>query len=371
MPPSSSPNGYSPLEQFPVELVFEILSYLNVPTIKRLSLVSSTLRPICFPAIFQSISISAYRTPRDFLTDMRLRWPIPCVRKLSFNSVDADLKPYALLQWCAPARELEMRSISNPRLYVPLLSGLGELRVVRLDRIAFHRFADLFELLQSLSSKVKDLTIGSAVGFASMPSENDPILWTRKRIKLEKLSISTSLVLELLLREDSPVDLSQLNTAETRNVGSHTINKLGRLSPRLVKLVIKDPPLESNNEYLELPAIKELTLSFRVLERRSTPLSTFLKPSDANLEELTIKLPLEFVMEEGRGEWEWLALVLSRRSKLKRVKVMAWTRPCRIYKYAVLMLNELRHKLEPWRRRILAILASDHFEVTMDVAHLS
>ncbi|SJL14800.1 uncharacterized protein ARMOST_18271 [Armillaria ostoyae] len=369
MSPSASSNGRSPasLEQLPVELVLEILSYLRVPAIKQLSLVSSTLRPICFPAIFQKISFSASKTPRNFLTDMHLLWPHPCVRKLSFTDVDTNLKSHALLEWCAPAQEFEMWSISNPRLYVPLLSRLGELRVVKLDRITFQRLADLFELLRSLSTKVKDLTIGDAVKFVSM-SENDPVLWTGKRIKVERLGVSAPLVLELLLRDDSPVELSHLKVAETRHAGTHTINKLVRLSPRLVKLIIEDPLLESNNESLKVAAIKELTLSFRALRSGFTPLSDLLDPSDANLEELTIRLPLKFVMKE-RGEWGWLAFVLSRRSKLKTVKVVAWTTPYRIHRYAELMLNDLRLKLEPQRRRISGILANSHFEVMVDVAH--
>ncbi|PBK79988.1 hypothetical protein ARMGADRAFT_1099681 [Armillaria gallica] len=369
MSPCTSSNGRSPapLEQLPVELVLEILSYLRVPAIKELSLVSSTLRPICFPAIFQKISFCASKTPRNFLTGMHLRWPHSCVRSLSFTSVNTNLKPHALLEWCAPAREFEMRSISNPMLYVPLLSGLTELRVVKLDRITFQRLADLFELLRSLFTKVKDLTIGDAVKVMSM-SENDPVLWTGKRIKVEKLGVSAPLVLELLLRDDSPVELSHLKIAETRHAGTHTINKLVRLSPRLVKLIIEDPLLESNNESLKVTAIKELTLSFRALRPGSTPLSDLLEPSDANLEELTIRLPLKFVMKE-RGEWGWLAFVLSRRPKLKRVKVVAWIRPYKIRRYAELMLNDLRLRLEPQRRRISGILANSRFEVMVDVAY--
>lgn len=149
-----------------------------------------------------------------------------------------------------------MWCISNPMLYVQLLSGLTELRVVKLDRITFQRLADLFELLRSLSTKVKDLTIGDDVKFVSM-SENDPVLWTGKRIKVERLRVSAPLVLELLLRGDSPVELSHLKVAETRHAGTHTINKLVRLNPRLVKLIIEDSLLESNNgAHLYLPSMQ-------------------------------------------------------------------------------------------------------------------
>ncbi|KAK0219202.1 hypothetical protein IW262DRAFT_1495106 [Armillaria fumosa] len=370
MSPSISSHSRSPalLEQLPVELVLEILCYLRVPAIKQLSLVSSAFRPICFPAIFQEISFSASKTPRNFLTDMHLHWPHTCVQKLSFTGIDTNLKPYALLEWCTPAREFEMWSISNPTIYVPLLSGLSKLRVVKLDRITFQRLEDLFELLQSLPTKVKDLTIGEDVKFVSM-SENDPVLWTGKRIKIESLSISAPLVLGLLLRDDSRVELSHLKVVKTRHAGSHTINKLVRLSPRLVNLIIEDPLLESNNEPLKVAAIKDLSFSFRTLRPGSTPLGDLLEPSDAELEELTIRLPLNFVME-GRGDWGWLAFVLSRRSKLKRVKVMAWTTwPYKKRCYAELVLNDLRRKLEPQRRRISAILANSRYEVTVDVAH--
>ncbi|KAK0216495.1 hypothetical protein EDD85DRAFT_438981, partial [Armillaria nabsnona] len=369
MSPSSSLTGCSPapLEQLPVELILEIRSYLGVSAIKQLSLVSSTLRHICFPAIFQKISFSASKTPRNFLTDMHLWWPHPCVRKISFTNVDTNLKPHVLLEWCAPAQEFEMWSISNPLIYVPLLSGLQELRVVTLDRITFQRSADLFELLRSLSTSVKDLTIGNAVEFVSM-SEDDPALPTGKTLKIERLSVCAPLILKLLLRDDSPIELSHLKVAESRHAGSHTINKLVRLSPRLVELSIEDPLLESNNESLKVTAIKELTLSFRALTPGSTPLSDFLEPSDANLEDLTIRLPLKFVIK-ARSEWGWLAFVLSRRSKLKRAKVVAWIRPYKIGRYAELMLNDLRLRLEPQRRRISGILANSRFEVVVDVAY--
>ncbi|KAK0471038.1 hypothetical protein IW261DRAFT_1665450 [Armillaria novae-zelandiae] len=259
---------------------------------------------------------------------MRLHWPHTCVQKLSFTVIDINLKPHARLEWCTPAREFEMRSISNPTLYAPLLSGLSELKVIKLDRITFQRLEHLFELLQSLSTKVEDLMIGEDVKFVSM-LEDDPVLWTGKRIKIESLRVSATLVLELLLRDDSRVDLSYLKVVETRHAGSRAINKFVRLSPRLVNLNIEDPLLESNNE-----------------------------PSEAELEELTIRLPSDFVME-GRGEWGWLAFALSRRLKLKRVKVVAWTTwPYKKRCYAELMLNDLRRKLEPQRRRISGILAN-------------
>ncbi len=56
--------------------------------------------------------------------------------------------------------------MSNPTLYVPLLSGLGELRVLQLDGVTFQHFTDLFKVLQSLSASVKDLRFDN-VEFAS------------------------------------------------------------------------------------------------------------------------------------------------------------------------------------------------------------
>ncbi|KAK0454274.1 uncharacterized protein EV420DRAFT_1695827 [Desarmillaria tabescens] len=324
MPPSSSPKGGSYLEELPAELILEIVSCLDVPSIKKLSLASSTLHRICFPALFQYLFFYDFgdRTPRRFLSDMRRRCPVPCVRKLSFNDLRADVKSQALLKWCAAVREFEILSASNPKLYAPLLSGLGDLRAVELHRVTFQRVADFFELLRSLSATVKDLTIGNTIEFVST-SDNYPILpQTGRRIKVEKLVVSSCLVLELLLRDDSPVELSRLKVAETRYVTPSIINKLGYLNPRLAKLVIQDPALESNSESLVLPAVKHLTLSFRLSEWRSTPLRKLLNHSEVNLEELTIKLPFEVILEE-RGEWEGLALMLSRQSKLQGLKVVA------------------------------------------------
>lgn len=48
---------------------------------------------------------------------------------------------------------------------------------------------------------------------------------------------------------------------------------------------------------------------------------------------------------------------------------MAWIRPYKIRRYAELMLNDLRLRLEPQRRRISGILANSRFEVMVDVAY--
>lgn len=312
------------------------------------------------------------------------RWrAIPCVRKLSFNDVDSkDIWP-ALLQWCALAQKLKI-TMSNPTLYVPLLSGLGELRVLQLDGVTFQHFTDLFKVLQSLSASVKDLRFDN-VEFASQ-SYGNPIPYAGKRIRVERLCVSTALVLELLLRDESPVDFSNLKVAETKNVGSHSINKLGRRSPRLVRLVIGDPPLESNNgvhilllsmqsrlfqlrtESLELTTVKQLNLSFHHLQPGLKPLRDLFKPSETDLEEFTVKLPVEFVTRETREQWESLALALSRRPRLRAVYVVLWTRWDRRYD-AQLLLRELHRAVEPRRHRILEILANNRFQVTVEGAH--
>ncbi|KAG7443730.1 uncharacterized protein BT62DRAFT_1008789 [Guyanagaster necrorhizus] len=366
MSPGSLRRGCSRLEQFPIELIFEILSHLRVPSIKQIGLASSNLRRICIPFIFQDVSFHADKAPHDFQTAMRRLRPVPCIRKLSFHDVDPNIKPHLLLEWCAAAQDLEIWSVSKPRPYVRLLSGLRELRIVKLDRIIFQSLADFFELFRSLSGTVKDVRIGD-VEFLSTTDSN-PIPCTRKWVKVERLRLTSALVLELLLRNDSPVEFLHLQVAETRGASSHIIKKIGHLSPRLVKLIMEDPPLESNNEPLELPTVKQLNISFRSLHPGLTSLNALLNVSDTELEELTIKLPFEFIINE-RGEWEWLALALSRRPKLKRVTIVAWTKWSRTYSHVQVMLHEFRRQLEPWRRMVLQILANDRFDVIVDVAY--
>ncbi|KAK0488312.1 hypothetical protein EDD18DRAFT_1335097 [Armillaria luteobubalina] len=352
-------------EEFPVELILEILSHLGVTSLKELSLTSSKLRFICFPVIFEDMSFHDRKTPRNFLTTMCRRRAIPCIRKLSLNNVDSkDISP-ALLQWCALAQKIKIAT-SNPTVYVPLLSGLGELRLLQLDRVTFQHFTDLFKVLQSLSTSVTELRFGD-VGFASQ-SYGNPIPYGRKRIRVEGLCVGTSLVLELLLREESPVDFSNLKVAETRNVGSHSINKLGRRSPHLIKLIITDPPLDSNNESLELTAVKQLNLSFYRLQPGFKPLRDLFKPSKTNLEELTIKLPVEFVTRETREQWESLAIALSRRPRLRAVHIVLWAKWDR-GRDAQLILRELHHAVEPRRCRILEILANNRFQVAVEGTH--
>ncbi len=64
-------------EDFPVELILEILSHLRVASIKQLSLTSSKFRLICLPVIFEDLSFYSYKTPRNFLTAMRRCEPFP------------------------------------------------------------------------------------------------------------------------------------------------------------------------------------------------------------------------------------------------------------------------------------------------------
>ncbi|KAK0454255.1 uncharacterized protein EV420DRAFT_1481689 [Desarmillaria tabescens] len=364
----SSPKGRSHFEELPAELILEVILHLRVASIKQLSLVSSTFRHICFPSIFRDVSFTSRRTPRRFLSTTRSWCAVPCVRKLSFDEIDSKaVKPHELLPWCTLVQELKMCLMADPTLYVPLLSGLGELRVFKLEHVIFQCSADLLEVFRSMSSTVKDLRIDD-VQFASI-SYDEPIpTHTGKRIQVEKLSVGSSLVLELLLRDDSPVGFSHLEVAETRTIRSHLINKLCRLSPRLTKLVIGNPILEFNNEPLELSTVKRLILFFYYLEPGLTPLRDLLKPSNTHLEELTIKLPVVFVTGES-SEWESLALALSRRPRLKRVNVVLWEKWHRAYADVNVRLNELHRRLEPRRHMISRILANNHFQVTVEGAH--
>ncbi|KAK0219222.1 hypothetical protein IW262DRAFT_1298299 [Armillaria fumosa] len=355
----SSRKRHFRFEEFPVELILEILSHLRVASIKQLSLTSSKFRFICFPVIFEDLSFYDYKTPRNFLTTM-CRWrAIPCIRRLSLNNVDSkDISP-ALLQWCALAQKIKI-TVSNPTVYVPLLSRLGELRLLQLDGVTLQHFTDLSKVLQSLSTSVTELRFGN-VGFASQ-SYGNPIPFAGKRIRVERLCVGTALVLDLLLRDEYPVDFSNLKVAETKNVGSHSINKLGRRSPCLIKLVITGPPLDSKN------AVKHLNLSFYHLQPGFKPLRDLFKPSKIDLEELIIKLPVEFVTRETREQWESLAIALSRRSRLRAVHIVLWMKWDRRYD-AQILIHELHRAVEPRRCRILEILANNRFQVTVEGAH--
>ncbi|KAK0471034.1 hypothetical protein IW261DRAFT_1514188 [Armillaria novae-zelandiae] len=294
------------------------------------------------------------------------RWrPSPCVRRLSLTNIDSkDISP-AILQWCALVQKIKITTF-NPTLYVPLLSGLRELRFLQLDGAMFQNLTDFFKVLQSLSTSVKELRFDN-VGFASW-SYSSSVPYAGKTIRVEGLCIGTAPVLELLLRNESPVDFSNLKVAETRNVGSHGVNKLVHRSPHLIKLVITDPPLDSKNESLELTAVKQLNISFHHLQPGFEPFRDLLKPSKTDLEELIIKLPVEFVTRETREQWESLAIALSRRPRLRAVYIVLWMKWDRRYDVQ-LFLRELHRAVEPRRCRILEILANNRFQVTVEGAH--
>ncbi|KAK0184760.1 hypothetical protein F5146DRAFT_1073587 [Armillaria mellea] len=332
-------------EDFPVELILEVLSHLRVACIKQLSITSSKFRFICFPVIFEELSFHSHKSPRDFLTTMR-RWrAIPCVRRLSLKGVHPrDISP-ALLQWCALVQKIKIAT-SNPTVYVPLLSGLGDLRFLQLDGVTFQHFTHLYTVLQSLSSSVEELRF-DRVEFASQ-SYGNPIPYTGKRIRL-------------LLRDESPVDFSYLKVAETRNIGSHSINKLGCRSPQSWQA-------DSNNESLELTTVKQLNLWFHQLQPGLKPLRDLFKPSKTDLEELTIKLPIEFVTRETREQWQSLALALSWRPRLRAVHIVLWSKWDE-RRGAQPLLDELHRAVEPRRHRILEILANNRFQVTVEGAH--
>ncbi len=80
------PSSHSASGELPPELFEEILSHLDIPTIKVLSLAFSNFHTVCFPYLFRSLSLNGDLRPAPkFLSVFRGRRPIPWLRKVELK----------------------------------------------------------------------------------------------------------------------------------------------------------------------------------------------------------------------------------------------------------------------------------------------
>ncbi|KAG7443720.1 uncharacterized protein BT62DRAFT_921677 [Guyanagaster necrorhizus] len=234
-----------------------------------------------------------------------------------------------------------------------------------LEDVSFLCLAVFAKFLGSLSTMVKDLTIGKCTVKLLSDSDDSAMHWnfTDKRIQLESLSVASDALLEFLLRDESPVDFSHLKEAKTRNAEIHLLNKLSCLSPQLVIAVVTALDLESNKEPLKLPIVRKLDLSLLTMERGTMSLANLFQLANPNLEVLNLTIPFDFVTSKTSGlEALALALALSRQPKLKIVNVVVWA-----------LRNNWKFQNEPgieqrWSA-LLGVLENNGVKLTMDTVH--
>ncbi|PBK87198.1 hypothetical protein ARMGADRAFT_1085964 [Armillaria gallica] len=166
------PSSHSASGDLPPELFEEILSHLDIPTIKVLSLASSNFHTVCFPHLFRSLSLNGDLCPApEFPSNFQGHKPIPCLRK-------AD----------CPVSLLSLRATSLPH---PKNHDLGEFirktsLLLDLSIEAEHRPVSLpLRRLKSLSMIDRTNLPGVFADFFTTPSESDDI-------SLESLSLSFS-----------------------------------------------------------------------------------------------------------------------------------------------------------------------------------
>ncbi|KAK0431866.1 hypothetical protein EV421DRAFT_1742782 [Armillaria borealis] len=103
----------SDIEELPLELFEEILSFLDIPSIKRLDLASPVFHATCLPHFFRNLVLHGDRRPAPkFLDDFKGRIPVPCLRKVELESLKEDISADLLPCLSQTVNELNVRRIT-------------------------------------------------------------------------------------------------------------------------------------------------------------------------------------------------------------------------------------------------------------------
>ncbi|SJL18687.1 uncharacterized protein ARMOST_22286 [Armillaria ostoyae] len=257
----------SDIEELPLELFEEILSFLDIPSIKKLGLASPVFHATCLPRFFRSLALHGDRRPTPkFLDDFKGWTPVPCLRKT--DSVKVDGCP-----------------IGN----TTILPSLNVLRVLELANLTFSSVVDYFGLLASLSQTVNELKV-RRITFR----ESESTWIVGRRIQIERLETDSDADLAPLLRDDCPVSIVSLRVASLQQPNLRDLEDLVRRTPLLIDLSIDiDGSQAPSPASFPLTRLKSLSIVTR------TTFPTFLlallsmhSDDPAPLEELTITFPI-------------------------------------------------------------------------------
>ncbi|PBK64277.1 hypothetical protein ARMSODRAFT_1054476 [Armillaria solidipes] len=210
LPPMSSNSAATqqdlclPIRGLPLELFEDILSHLDVPAIKVLSLASSTLHTACFPHLFRSLSLNGDLRPAPkFLSVFQGREPIPCLRKIELKWLKEDIST-PLLLWCTKAHTAKING------------------------------TDYFALLSNLPSTLKQLKVR-----LNTFRESQSTWIGSRRIELSRLETDSARDLAPFLRADCPVSLPSLRAASLRHPNIQDLKEFIRKVPLLLDLTIE------------------------------------------------------------------------------------------------------------------------------------
>ncbi|SJL18680.1 uncharacterized protein ARMOST_22279 [Armillaria ostoyae] len=231
MPPSFSVRQCPGIDDLPLELFNEIISHLNIRSIKSLSLASSTFHTICFSHIFHTLSFShRLLGSSTFHTDFKGRTPTPCFRTVEFQFVQEDIST-ALLPWCTKVRTVRI-SATNMR-NTAILPSMSLLSDLNLSNVSFWVLDDHFKLLGNLPPTLKRLTAHRIDFHRSRPTVYTTV---GRGVDLEHLNTHTAQDLLMLLRDGCPISLASLRVASVPQCRSHDLKDLIQRAPHLLDL---------------------------------------------------------------------------------------------------------------------------------------
>ncbi len=174
MSPHSSVHQHTGIDDLPVEFFEEIISHLNIPSIKSLSRTSSTLRTICFPHVFRTLLFSRHKSS-TFHGDFKGCTPTPCFRTIELTFVNDNIST-SLLPWCTRAHTVRI-SVTNLR-NTAILPSLSVLRELELSYVTFWVVDDYFRFLGNLPPTLKRLKAHGINFRLSTPPFVEGLLWS-------------------------------------------------------------------------------------------------------------------------------------------------------------------------------------------------
>ncbi|KAK0221225.1 hypothetical protein EDD85DRAFT_941606 [Armillaria nabsnona] len=203
MPNSNLPQcTHFPIQKLPPGLLAEILSYLTISEIKRLSLTFTMLNSDCFPFVFRNLWLHGdHRPAPKFFADFKDRTP-------TFSG----------------------GHLGN----LTILPSLKLLQALELAYITIQSRSDYFGALSTIPPSVKDLRLRNNT---FLDNSSFPYPVTRK-IEVEWLNTETATDLSSLLEGDCPISFRSLRVASIGHPELHDIRNLVQRSPRLVNLTI-------------------------------------------------------------------------------------------------------------------------------------
>ncbi|KAK0431851.1 hypothetical protein EV421DRAFT_1911473 [Armillaria borealis] len=238
----------------PPELLQQILSLLNIPTLKWLSLASSLLRAVCFPYVFRSVFL--YGPTCTFVADFKGR-ALTRMHMIGLTWIMEDLSA-SLLPWCAKVHIMKISScnVRNTAI-IPSLSILRDLELLRLT---FWVVEDYFSLLENLPPTLKKQAVhGIKFRFDNLGA--DCYATVRRAVDLEHLDAHLGEDLPVLLRDDCPISLESLRVAYVPQCRPHDLEDLLQRAPHLIDLRLDIGIPEDRPVSLPLTRLKALSVS--------------------------------------------------------------------------------------------------------------